>query len=71
MLTCRDTSRLCSDEMERHLTLREQLGLRTHLMMCSGCSNYRKQIRLLQAALQGSDSVEPRTFVSEARNLLR
>lgn len=52
MLNCKETTEVCSAEMERALKLREQLSLRTHLMMCSGCTNYRKQLKTLRQAMQ-------------------
>ena len=50
MLSCKEVTRVCSDELERPLRFGEQMGLRTHLMMCSGCTNYRRQLRLLRQA---------------------
>lgn len=50
MLNCRQTSELCSQELDRGLSLPEQLALTTHLMMCRRCSNFRRQIRLLHEA---------------------
>lgn len=50
MLNCRQTSELCSQELDRSLSLSEQLSLTTHLMMCRRCSNFRRQIRLLHEA---------------------
>ncbi len=50
MLNCKETTELCSQEIERPLRLGEQVALRTHLMMCSGCTRFRRQIRLLHDA---------------------
>ncbi len=52
MLSCKDVTKVCSDEMERPLKLGEQMSLRTHLMMCSGCTNYRKQLKALRQVMQ-------------------
>lgn len=52
MLKCIEFTELSSQEMERSLGLREQLSLRTHLVMCSGCSNFRKQMKTLRQVLQ-------------------
>lgn len=52
MLTCKEVTEVCSVEMERPLKLSEQLSLRTHLMMCSGCTNYRKQMKTLRQVMQ-------------------
>lgn len=52
MLNCKEVTELCSQEMERGLQLQERMSLRMHLMMCSGCSNFRKQMRALRVAMQ-------------------
>ncbi len=52
MLSCREVTEVCSAEMERPLKLGEQVSLRTHLMMCTGCTNYRKQMKALRLVMQ-------------------
>lgn len=52
MLNCKEVTELCSQEMERSLRLREQVSLGTHLMMCSGCTNFRKQMKTLRQVMQ-------------------
>lgn len=52
MLNCQQAIELCSAEMEDPLKLGAQLSLRTHLMMCSGCTNYRKQLKTLRQVSQ-------------------
>lgn len=52
MLNCKETTELCSQEMERPLGLGERMSLATHLMMCSGCSNFRKQVKALRQVAQ-------------------
>lgn len=63
MLSCKEVTELCSQEMERSLRLREQVSLGTHLMMCSGCSNFRKQMktlrRVMQAYAEGQGVIAP------------
>lgn len=48
MLNCQEVTRLVSESQERSLTLREKMSLRTHLMMCSGCRNYEKNMMSLR-----------------------
>lgn len=50
MLNCREVSELCSRELDQDIGLGQKLSMRAHLMMCSGCSNYRRQLSLLRAA---------------------
>ena len=52
MLNCRQVTEVCSLEMEHPLTLAQQMSLHTHLMMCTGCSNYRKHLRTLRQVMQ-------------------
>lgn len=52
MLNCREVTEVCSAEMERPLRLGEQVSLRTHLMMCTGCSEYRRQLKTLRQVMQ-------------------
>ena len=57
MLNCREVTELCSEELDRALGLRERMALRTHLMMCTGCTQFRAQMatmrRLMQAYARG------------------
>ncbi|HXV32006.1 MAG TPA: zf-HC2 domain-containing protein [Sinorhizobium sp.] len=50
-LTCKDASRLLSEAQERRLGLRERLTLRLHLMVCTGCDNFRKQLEFIGTAI--------------------
>ncbi len=52
MLSCKEVTQVCSDELERPLRLTEQVALHAHLMMCTGCANYRKQLKTLRQVMQ-------------------
>jgi hypothetical protein len=52
MLSCRQITELCSMELERSLPLGEKVSLQMHLMMCSGCTNYRRQMKTLRQVMQ-------------------
>ncbi len=52
MMNCREVSELCSQEMDRPLKLAERVGLGAHVMMCSGCANFRSQMRTLRQIAQ-------------------
>ena len=54
---CKDITRLLSDALDRSLTAGEWVAIRLHLQTCSGCRNYRKQIRLLRVAAQVASGV--------------
>ncbi|MDP1691678.1 MAG: zf-HC2 domain-containing protein [Burkholderiaceae bacterium] len=70
MLSCKEVTAVCSAEMERPLKLGEKVLLRTHLMMCTGCTNYRQQMKALRQVVQAyadgkAVSVEPGAGVPE------
>lgn len=48
MLNCQAVTRLLSESQERQLSLQERMSLRMHLMMCSGCNNFGKQMQTLR-----------------------
>lgn len=50
MLSCRQATELMSQEQDRRLGLAERLGLRLHVLICTGCNNYRRQMAVLRAA---------------------
>lgn len=52
MLSCTEVTKVGSDELERPLKLGEQVSLRAHLMMRTGCTNYRRQLKVLRHAMQ-------------------
>ena len=52
MLSCKEVTEVCSAEMDRPLRLGEQVSLRTHLMMCAGCTQYRKQLKTLREVMR-------------------
>jgi predicted anti-sigma-YlaC factor YlaD len=54
---CKDITRLLSDALDRSLSTGEWLAIRLHLPTCSGCRNYRKQIRLLRVAAHAASGV--------------
>jgi hypothetical protein len=70
MLSCKEVTAVCSAEMEQPLKLGEKVSLRTPLMMCSGCSHYRRQMKALRQVMQAyaegkAVSVEPGAGVRE------
>ncbi len=50
MLNCKQATALISQRMDRDLPLSQRAGLRFHLMMCSGCRNYNRQMNFLRQA---------------------
>ena len=48
MMNCRNATRLMSEAQERPLSITEQISLRLHLIMCSGCHNFKDQMNTLR-----------------------
>jgi hypothetical protein len=54
MLSCKEVSRLVSQGLDRRLGFAERLRLRVHLMICDGCTNFRKQMDFLRKAVKSA-----------------
>ena len=52
MLSCQEATQLVSQGLDRRLALRERVALRLHLLICDGCTEFRKQAAFLQKAVQ-------------------
>ncbi len=52
MLNCNKATRLMSEAQERKLTIKEQVELRIHTLMCSGCTNFKQQMDELRKAMR-------------------
>jgi hypothetical protein len=48
---CQDTARMLSDAMDRPLSLRQRLDIKLHLMICTWCARYEKQLRFIRDVL--------------------
>ncbi len=54
MLTCKEATRLVSEAQDRRLGLSDRIGLRFHLLICSLCRRYARQIQFLIDSIRGS-----------------
>ena len=50
MMNCKHATQLISQQQDRKLGIMERIGLRLHLLICSGCSNFNKQIDFIRVA---------------------
>jgi hypothetical protein len=50
MRSCREISALVSQSLDRDLSLRERLAVRLHLLLCSHCANFKKQMLFMRKA---------------------
>lgn len=51
-LPCEGMARLASEALDRELSPLERLALHSHLLYCTACRRYLRQIRLLRSALR-------------------
>ncbi len=72
---CREASRLQSEELDRSLPFFKRAGLGLHLLVCSWCRRYGKQIRFIKGAVHDhADAVhdaEPKTLSEEAKERMK
>ncbi len=52
LLTCKETTRLVSQGLDRELAFGERVALRVHLAICLGCRRASAQMRLLRRAVR-------------------
>lgn len=49
--TCREVTHIVSESQDRALGPVERLRLHVHLSMCTGCTNFTRQLRLIRGAM--------------------
>lgn len=64
MLRCKEATQRLSEALDRDLSLSEKVQLKIHLAMCSGCSNFGKQMNFLRTACRRYSG----RFVEDERN---
>jgi hypothetical protein len=52
MMNCREATQKMSEELERPLTLGEQLSLKVHVVVCPPCRNFRQQAAFLRESMR-------------------
>lgn len=52
-LPCREMTHLASESLDRDLDRLERIALRSHLLYCSACRRFLKQIVLVRRAARG------------------
>lgn len=74
MKTCKETSQLISESLDRKLSLRERASIKLHTMRCDLCSRYSEQLRFLKNTCTETDVEQstPQTRLDEdARERIR
>lgn len=49
MLSCKETTVMVSQSLDRKLSLRERINVKLHLLICEGCRRMVKQMKLIRA----------------------
>lgn len=52
MRNCREISELLSMAQDKKLGFFDGIGMRMHLAMCGGCSNFAKRLEILKRAMR-------------------
>jgi len=78
MLSCREAVRLISEGMDRPLPVWKRIGLRVHVLICTLCERYRRQLLFIRNAvrrhpdkLEGQDQPAAPSLSPEARERLK
>ena len=48
MLSCKEVSKLVSESLDRDLPWYRRLMLRFHMLICTACARYEKQLRFIK-----------------------
>ena len=51
-MTCRQTAELISRELDVDLSRRQRMGLRIHMIICSACRRLRRQLGIVDEAVE-------------------
>ena len=52
IISCKDASRLVSQQQDADLSFWQRLTLRLHLAVCVACSRFERQVRFLRSAMR-------------------
>ena len=61
IISCRETTRLVSQGLDRELAFGERVALRVHLAICLGCRRAQRQMALLRRAVRELVEIDLRT----------
>ena len=69
MLSCKETTRTISEGLDRKLPLRRRIALRLHVMMCSACRAYKRQVEGLNELVSGRFRRDHSSHLPESQSL--
>ena len=74
MLSCKDVTKLVSESMDRSLPFGKRIGVRLHILICTFCARYERQLiliretaRRLAAMVEAPGEPSGETLSAEAR----
>ena len=51
-LTCKEAHRLVAEQLDRELPLGDRLRVRLHLIACTSCTRFKRQMQFLREAMK-------------------
>ena len=66
MLNCKDMTKLISDFLEGKISVRQQMELWLHVMMCGMCRRFRSNIIELRKRVRGSNGLLDHADIASA-----
>lgn len=70
MLSCREVNQHASDYLERQMSWRERMAVRAHLLLCSYCRRFLRQLALTRSTLQRIQMPADETAVERIRQAI-
>lgn len=61
MKSCKETSTLVTQSLDRKLTFRERAGMWLHLLVCRNCVRFMRQMHLIRAWLRNDEEGDTQT----------
>ncbi|MDH4096294.1 MAG: zf-HC2 domain-containing protein [Betaproteobacteria bacterium] len=61
IISCKETTRLVSQGLDRELAFGERVALRVHLVICLGCRRAGRQMEFLRKAVRELAEIDLRT----------
>ena len=58
MLSCKDVTRLISESMDTSLPIGKRVGVRFHLLICTFCARYERQLLLIRETVRRLAALE-------------
>jgi len=63
VISCRESTRLASQALDRELAFAERVALRVHFAICTGCRRAARQMEILRRAVRELAEVDVTTPV--------